>query len=842
MLDPTFVPFAAALAADYAVERELGRGGMAVVLLATDRTHDRRVALKVLLPDVGAAIGRERFLREIRITAQLQHPHILPLYASGEAAGFLWYAMPYVAGGSLATRLAEEPQLPLPDALRIAGEVLAALAHAHAAGVIHRDIKPENILVGESGILVADFGIARASSAAGEKLTATGVALGTPHYMSPEQSMGDSVDPRSDVYSVGCVLYEMLAGEPPHTGPNWQAILTRRLTESPRPLRAVRPGVPAEVESVVHRSLALVAADRWPSAAAFGAVLEGAASAPTPNPVRHPGGPGGGPNPSARRPTVVESGAIAVMDFRNLTRDPAVDWLGSGIGETVTADLRRVADLRIVARDAVARALGERAGGTATVTEHEVATIGRALGARWLVWGGYQVLGPRVRITAQFSDVQSGEVVGAVKVDGALAEIFALQDRIVAGLLDTLKVPLTATDGARIAAPETHDLAAYEWYARGRQHFHRFDAAGFSEAERCFREALARDPTYALAHSGLGSVLMFRFIGRGAESDLAAGIVELEAARSLDPTLAEPLVWLTYAYSRQQRWAEALDAGAQAVALEPSNAMGHYFTGATMVAQGSIQHAPRLLADSIPALERTVTLDPSYQPAQMMLAWVRALRGEYEEAVTPLERALATERAGGGRAIRFVGAAVMRALLQVRMQEPEAAEATIDRALEWLDSAPHLYTDAFRALAHCVRGELLLRRGAPGDAVTAYRTARDIADAAPTAIAMGLHGIRARCGLARALVAVHALRDAREVLADADQHFATRTGSGFFPMWETADLHIAYDLALAHATCGQDDEAHRWMALARAWGWNDQGLLASDPAAQLLREGRPPAR
>ncbi|HET9275017.1 MAG TPA: serine/threonine-protein kinase [Gemmatimonadales bacterium] len=277
-----------ALAGRYAIERELGRGGMARVYLARDLKHGRRVALKVLRPEVAEVIGADRFVREIGILAQLAHPHVLPLHDSGAADGQLFYVMPYVEGETLRARLERERQLPVEEAVRIAGEVAGALAYAHGRGVVHRDIKPENILLEAGHAVVADFGIARVINETGGRITATGLAVGTPAYMSPEQASGDrSVDHRTDVYALGTVLYEMLAGETPHTGPTPQAILARTLTETPRPLRRVRAEVPEPVDRVVRRALARSPADRFATAAEFGTALrEAATGAAAMRPVR----------------------------------------------------------------------------------------------------------------------------------------------------------------------------------------------------------------------------------------------------------------------------------------------------------------------------------------------------------------------------------------------------------------------------------------------------------------------------------------------------------------------------------------------------------------------------
>jgi serine/threonine protein kinase/tetratricopeptide (TPR) repeat protein len=268
----------AALASQYAIERELGRGGMATVYLARDLKHHRRVAVKVLRPELTTALGPDRFLQEIEIAAQFAHPHIVPVFDSGEAEGFLYYVMPYVVGESLRSRLARERQLPVEDAVEIAWEVANALAYAHAQGIVHRDIKPENILLAAGHALVADFGIARAITAivasTGERLTGVGFALGTPLYMSPEQAAGDpNLDGRADVYSLGCVLYEMLAGEPPFVGPTPEAVIRKHAQESPGPLSMKRAGLPAQVEQAVTKALYKPPADRFAGAAEFAAAL-----------------------------------------------------------------------------------------------------------------------------------------------------------------------------------------------------------------------------------------------------------------------------------------------------------------------------------------------------------------------------------------------------------------------------------------------------------------------------------------------------------------------------------------------------------------------------------------
>src|SRR5215467_680219 len=297
----------AALADRYRIERELGAGGMATVYLAQDVKHQRRVAIKVLRPELAAAIGADRFLREITTTASLRHPHILPLYDSGAAGETLFYVMPFVDGESLRGRLGREKQLPLDDALQIAREVADALSYAHARGVVHRDIKPENIMLEAGHAVVTDFGIAKAvSGAGGETLTQTGMAIGTPSYMSPEQAAGDGeLDGRSDLYALGCVLYEMLAGQPPFTGPTVESVVHQHLVADPRPISLLRPAVPAGVVAALQRALAKAPADRFNPVALFSEAIRPGASAPTPATVPS--------DPAHRSRAVVVIGAIVLI-------------------------------------------------------------------------------------------------------------------------------------------------------------------------------------------------------------------------------------------------------------------------------------------------------------------------------------------------------------------------------------------------------------------------------------------------------------------------------------------------------------------------------------------------
>jgi serine/threonine-protein kinase len=363
-----------ALADRYAIERELGRGGMATVYLARDLKHGRPVALKVMRPELGHALGPDRFLREIGIAGRLQHPHILSLHDSGEAGGLLYYVMPLVEGESLRARLAREIQLDVTEAVGIASQVADALIYAHAAGVLHRDIKPENILLSAGHATVADFGIARALDTVGsERLTETGLALGTPSYMSPEQAAGShALDARSDLYALGCVLFEMLAGQPPFTGPTAQAIMARHAMDPVPSLHTVRSTIPGALQQVLNKALAKVPADRFATVEQFQRALASALQAPQDS--RQPsrwwrpvvlglavaavvGGIAAGVRANLSAPRAGAPGgeavirSLAVESFENLTGDSDQVYLAQGITDQVETELAQIGSLRVIGLD-----------------------------------------------------------------------------------------------------------------------------------------------------------------------------------------------------------------------------------------------------------------------------------------------------------------------------------------------------------------------------------------------------------------------------------------------------------------------------------------------------------
>jgi tetratricopeptide (TPR) repeat protein/TolB-like protein len=514
-----------ALAERYALSRQIGVGGMAAVYLAVDRKHGRNVAVKVLRPELAAALGPERFLREIQIAAGLHHPHILPLYDSGEADGLLYYVMPYVDGESLRDRLHRERQLPLNDALQIAREVADAMAYAHQRGLIHRDIKPENILLEGGHAMVADFGIARAvESAATSRLTETGLALGTPGYMSPEQALGEAVlDVRSDVYALGCVLYEMLAGEPPFAAATAQASIARRLTEPAPRITVFRDAVPAHVERAIITALARVPADRFASAAAFRDALDGDLRPPDATAAARRGWSssrkrfvfmtaitlavvalvvaGIRMSPAVIPPTPPPDDAptvpaVAVLPFRTLGAD--LEFWREGMVDLLSFNLEGLGELRKIDPATVMTAWKASGGTPSQAVEPRVALeIARRVSARYAVTGSVVQLGHGVRLVAQVHDADRGELRGTAQVEGPVDSVSWLVDQLT---MELLRQNLVPSDGEQhpvnLSRVTTTSLGALKAYLDGEREFR---VAHWSEAVRHYQRAIDLDSTFARA-------------------------------------------------------------------------------------------------------------------------------------------------------------------------------------------------------------------------------------------------------------------------------------------------------------------------------------------------------
>jgi serine/threonine-protein kinase len=588
---------------------------MATVYLAHDLRHDRPVALKVLHPELAATLGPERFLKEIRLTAGLQHPHILPLHDSGEAAGLLWYTMPYVEGESLRDRLRREHQIPIELALGIAREVADALDCAHRAGVIHRDIKPDNILLTKSHALVADFGVARALTAAGtERLTETGLAVGTPAYMSPEQAAGDqALDARSDIYSLGCVLYEMLAGQPPFTGASAQAIIARRLAGPVPSVRVVRETVPESVDDVLARAMAKTPADRFASAREF---QEALASGPagTSGTVRPRGG--------ARRRRLVTIGSasalaviaglyflrdwpanrptgnlttLAVLPFQTLGASEESRILGMGIPDAIITRLANVRQLRVRPTSAILRYEG---------LPVDVQEAGRTLATDYVVVGTIQPAADRLRVSVQLVQSRDGTPRWGEHYDVGRQEMLSLQDSIAGKISSALAIRMTMAEQDRVYHRYTQNADAYELYLEGRSQLVRLTKESTLAAIAAFERALRLDSRYALALAGLAmaSADMHLRFASGPEVKTWGARAEEEARRALalDSNLAEAHLAMAAVYRKAEfNWEGTLDEGRRALELNPSLDLPHYYRAAAFYHLGLLDLASREVDEAL---------------------------------------------------------------------------------------------------------------------------------------------------------------------------------------------------------------------------------------------------
>jgi serine/threonine-protein kinase len=655
--------FRAGLADRYRIERELGRGGMATVYLAHDIRHDRPVALKVLHPELAATLGSERFQREIRLAARLQHPHILSVHDSGETAGHLWFTMPYVAGESLRERLRREKQLPVEEALRITIEVARALDYAHREGVIHRDIKPENILLTRDGdSLLADLGVGRALGlpAPGEKLTETGVVVGTPTYMAPEQGAGErAIDGRTDIYSLGLVLYEMLAGEPPFTGATPQAILARQLTEAPRPLRGVRDTVPEAAERAVLRALAKVPADRFPTAADFSGALK--VAAPAAGPMRGPTPLTG--VPAGRRTLLVgvlafligvgvlfswrsthahRQGApggtkrLAVLPFENL--GPAQDeYFADGVADAVRGKLAALPGLQVTASNSSSQY---------KKTSKGPQEIGQELGVQYLLVGkvrwqkgtGGQ---SRVEVSPELVQVATASTKWQEPFDAALTDVFQVQADIAGRVAEALDVALGAGERERLAAKPTSNLAAYDLYLQGNEAAGGFDLVAAVELRRAigyYERAVALDSAFALAWVQLSRAHSFAYLnGTPTAADAEGARKAAERALVLTPSLAEAhLSFGDYYNSVRKDWTRALTEYVAGRKLAPDNV--DLLRGEALVArsQGRWQ-------ESQAALRQGLTLDPRSIATARRLAQALLWLRRYPGARAAADQALALD-------------------------------------------------------------------------------------------------------------------------------------------------------------------------------------------------------
>jgi len=742
---------AAALADRYRLERQLGEGGMAIVYLAEDLRHRRKVAVKVLRPELCAAIGTERFLREIEIVAGLRHPHILPLYDSGEAGGFLYFVMPLVEGESLRARIDRERQLPMDDALRYAREVADALSYAHGRGVVHRDIKPENILIEADHAVVADFGIAKAVAAAGQRtaLTRTGMAIGTPAYMSPEQAAGEAdVDGRSDLYSLACVTYEMLAGQPPFTGATTESLVRQHLVAAPPPVTQFRPAVPASVSDALMRALAKTPADRFNPVGQFSSAIGPSAATAEPPASRRRLAPliaavvialivvAGATWTIARRggsASGSDERSVAVLPFDNLSGDTSVVPLLLGVHAEMVTQLTKIAGLKVASRTS---ALEYR---SSTKSDREIAS---ELGVLTLLRGSIQRSGSQVRFAVSLADAPKGRELWADSYDRPYTaeNLFEVQGDIARQVAAALRIQLSTQQQQQLARAPTTNVAALDAYYRGLlawtdrssgekdtlavHHLERaveldtsFVAAwGLLAQARSWliRRGLESDTLWAwaavqhaqrLAPASLEAAVAQGYYRYYAQGDFAGALQDLSTAARITPNSSELLYAIALLDRRVGRWDDAVTHIRRAIELDPRNGLLSYVLGETYTLM-------RRFAEAKAALDHALELAPESQQAHTQAVLLRLAMGDTAGARAELRRAtnILSDRVirGFEAELAYFGGDYPLAMRNFATQPPEFIATFPHRSL-YLALIAAASGDSALARAHA---DTLLRLGA----------------------------------------------------------------------------------------------------------------------------------
>jgi eukaryotic-like serine/threonine-protein kinase len=628
----------------YVVDRELGRGGMARVWLSRDLKHDRLVAIKVLHPELAATLGPERFQREIRTTARLDHPHILPVLDSGEAAGLLWYTMPYVRGESLRDRLRRESQLPLEVALDITRQVASALDYAHHAGVVHRDLKPENILLADDQARVADFGVAKALSEAGaDQLTESGLAVGTPAYMSPEQASGGQVDSRSDVYALGCVLYEMLAGEPPYTGATAQAVLAKRLRE-PVPHLGTMREVPQAVEDAVTRALARAPADRYPTVSQFSQALAStslmSSAAPRDLPIRRLWWASatalgvlalalGWWGASRARTEATGRKGVALLPCEGANRGDGA-YIGDRWSEELIQKLVRTGGLNPKAWESVRRYRGTRLAPR---------QIGQDLDAETLVRCRVAEQPTGVHLSVELIRAHDERVIWSNDYERPAGAdgINSVQSAAAREIAQELGVTLPRLALTAVERPLTRDSMALRFYRLGEHFLQSFDdPIAVRKSVDYFERAIARDSNLVQAPIGLAQAMIWRGERENLVSRDYFPVVaqQLRKSIALDPTIAEAHALLAlYLLEYTHDWVGAEEEHQRALALDPNSVAAHAGYGWQLQVESRFQEA-------IGEYKRAVALDPTNKIARGQLVRVLDFAGQEGRAMRELREAL----------------------------------------------------------------------------------------------------------------------------------------------------------------------------------------------------------
>jgi serine/threonine protein kinase/tetratricopeptide (TPR) repeat protein len=673
----------------YRIGERLGAGGMGEVYRAEDIRLGRSVALKFLPADLKAdPESRARLLNEARAASLLRSPNIAVTYDIGESSGADFIVMEYVEGELLSARVAKGP-LAIREVVEIGLQVTDALDEAHTRGIVHRDVKSANLMRTERGLVkVLDFGLAKfvkpegveAARLTQPQVTIAGMVVGTVSYMAPEQALGRPVDHRTDLFSLGIVLFELATGRIPFVGASPTEIIDHILHEIPPPPSHFAPSVPPSFDAVVARALEKSSTFRYQSARDMHQDLRQVAGELDTVPRGTTSRVAAGLSPAL----VAIERSVAVMTFSNITREPADDWIGSGIAETVSSDLKNIHGLTLIGRARVFDALRNLSSG-AHLDESLAIDVGRRLGATWVVVGGFQRLGELVRITANFVDVGTGEVRRTVKVDGRIGDIFALQDKIVFELSQGLNLALRGTEIADIEKRETRSVEAYESYARGMMNLRLASRDSIERAISAFEEAIRQDQEYAMAWAALGGAYSLKGSFLSIQ-DLVRKAVEMERrAVAIDPELADAHMWLGTALLTLGQVDDAIVSIEQAIRLEPENGQAYQAIGrAYWAGKGNF-------AAAIPAFRKAIELNPeagySYLQLGLLLAW----EGKYEEAEAICRRAveLQDQYISGNAGLQVVGANARLGYVFYLQGRHDEAIREYERGLAFVASSDH---------------------------------------------------------------------------------------------------------------------------------------------------------
>jgi eukaryotic-like serine/threonine-protein kinase len=695
----------------YRIGERLGAGGMGEVFRGEDTRLGRPVALKFLPPGLKSdPESRARLLNEARAASLLNSPNIATTYDIGEHDGTDFIVMEYVSGELLSARIARG-SLPVRDAIDVAIQIGDALDDAHAHGIVHRDIKSANVMRNERGLVkVLDFGLAkflpgRSGDVTRAQVTVAGMVVGTVSYMAPEQALGRPVDHRADLFSLGIVLFEMLTGRVPFEGASPTEIIDRILHLTPPPVSRLAPGVPASLDAVVARALEKDPASRYQSAREMKTDLRQVAAELD-----------SGPQGTIARAAALAGPdgcacAVAVMTFVNITREPADDWIGTGIAESVSADLQKIKGLSVIGRARVYDAM-RHLPTDAHLNDALAIDIGRRLGATWVVVGGFQRVGPQIRITANFVEVTSGDLRRTVKLDGRVDDIFALQDRIVFELTEGLHLALRGSEVASIERRETRSVEAFEAYARGMMNLRQATRESLDRAVSAFEEALRHDPEYAMAWAALGGALGLKgsFL---ALTDLLHRAIEVsERALALDPRLADALIWKGAALLALARVDEAIAAIDGAIRIDPNSGQAHQaLARAYWVGKGDF-------AAAIPVFERAIELNPEAGYSYLQLALLLTYEQQYERAIEVCKRAIDLQEQfiSGDAGLQIVGAHARLGYVYYLMDRHDEALREYERELAFIGSGDHVLRERTLIELNVKVGAVYLAQGRPADA------------------------------------------------------------------------------------------------------------------------------